>query len=380
MERDVELQLIQRCLDQIERTPGDDAATRPDFEVPVAKYIEPEWYALEQERIFRAAPNLVCHVSEVAEPGSFVTREVAGLPVIVARDESGTLRAMLNVCRHRGAKVEQRDAGTCKRFVCPYHAWTYRTDGSLDRVRFQSGFPSLEIAETSLVRLPVVESAGLVWVIPDPDHVGPVEPLPDSLAREIESTGIGALAPYETSTREWAANWKLIVDGGLEAYHFKIAHQRTVAQFFLDTVSIFDNVDEHVRTVLPRVTFTQLGERPPEKRNLRPHSNVLYSIYPNASLLVQPDHVVLVLLRPLAVDRTEISVTSLVPPGWEDSDKARGYWSANHQITNTTLEEDFAIAELIHAGASSGANETWRFASYEHALSRWHAMYDAKLA
>ena len=74
-------------------------------------------------------------IRELATPGAFRTMDVVGAPVILVRDDAGRARAFLNVCRHRGATVELREHGQCKRFVCPYHAWTYRTDGGLDHVR-----------------------------------------------------------------------------------------------------------------------------------------------------------------------------------------------------------------------------------------------------
>lgn len=381
MNRDTELNLVRTCRERATRSPAEANEGHDEFAVEVAKYVTPERFAEERSAIFRSTPNVVAHGSELRGPGDFVTRELAGVPVVVTRDGNGALHAMINVCRHRGARVALAPRGSCKKLVCPYHAWTYGLDGRLERIRHREGFASLPLEDHGLRSLPVIERAGLVWVRPDssaaPDAPPPIS---EALASEIDATDIGALEPFETTTREWHANWKLIVDGGLEAYHFKIAHQRTVAPFFLDTVATFDFLGPHIRTVLPRTTLPKLADLSEERWHLRQHANVLYSLYPNASLLVQPDHVVLILITPLAVDRTRIEVTSLVPPGWREDEKAQRYWKMNHAITTTTLDEDFVIAEQIQAGARSGANDAWHFASYEHALSQWHRMIDQRLS
>ncbi len=112
--------------------------------------------------------NLVAHANEVARPGEFLTRDQLGAPLLIVRGEDGAVRAFLNVCRHRGATLEGRERGECKRFVCPYHAWSYDTHGALAKVRHPTGFPTLEREAIRLAELPCVEAAGFVWVCPRP--------------------------------------------------------------------------------------------------------------------------------------------------------------------------------------------------------------------
>ncbi len=378
MQRAKELELLSNCLALAKaKTPymeGDETL------VPVWKYTDKARFDREYEAFFRAAPNLVAHRSQIAQPGDFITRQVGAVPALVVRGSDGSVNAFVNVCRHRGAIVEPRKRGHCKRFVCPYHAWTYRLDGGLDRVRHQDGFPNLDVASTSLVQLPAFEASGFIWVVADPTaNADFVAALPTALLDELKGFDCASLDVFDSDSRTWKANWKLIVDGGLESYHFKIIHRDTIAKSFLDNGSSFEFIGDHIRSVLPRTSLLSLAERPQSEWDIRKHTNVLYSLFPNASLLVQEDHVVLILITPLSVGETGIEVTSLVPTSAVRSERAIRHWRANHALTVTTLREDFKIAEQVQRGAASGANEHYRFARFEAALSRWHELIDMKL-
>ena len=105
--------------------------------------------------------------SEWAEPGAYRTDDYAGVPILVLRGRDGKLRAFLNVCRHRGAKVAQ-GCGKARMFVCPYHAWTYDLDGKVRGIPDERCFPGVRPERSTLTALPLCEKHGLVWVIPTP--------------------------------------------------------------------------------------------------------------------------------------------------------------------------------------------------------------------
>ena len=114
--------LLESCLTPTrERRPPLDGE---ETQVPVSLYLDPDRFEAERA-LHRQGLSLVAHSSEVREPGDFLTLTVGDSPVIVVRGDDGVVRAFLNVCRHRGSRVERRDRGHCKRFVCPYHAWSY---------------------------------------------------------------------------------------------------------------------------------------------------------------------------------------------------------------------------------------------------------------
>ena len=379
MTRAEELDLMRECMTLIrEKRPfssGDETL------VPVRNYLDPDRFRAELALI-RGSLNVVGHASQIPSPGDFITKDVVGAPVLIVRQQDGGARAFLNVCRHRGATVEQRTSGRCRRFVCPYHAWTYETDGSLAGVRHADGFPSLDVATTSLVELHCVEAGGLLWVCPVPDAAEPsLDDGTRAILDELEWLGCPESVVFESETRLWNANWKLIVDGGLESYHFKIAHRNTISSFFADNASTYRFFGEHIRSVLPRLSIMELESRPESEWNIREHTHLLYSIAPNASILAQDRHVDLILSHPVAIDQTQLELMTVARPSGPDgfSEKAAAYLAANHAFTKKTLDEDFVLAEQIQRGMATGANEHFRFARFESALTEWHARLDERL-
>lgn len=379
MDHEKQVALLSECLDLTER----DApyAIESETRIPVAKYMDADRFEHEVA-LMRGAMNIVAHASQIANPGDFITKDLLGTPTIVVRGQDGRARAFINVCRHRGATLELRERGKCKRFVCPYHAWAYDTEGGLKTVRHQEGFPQLDLADTRLAELPCVEAAGHIWVCPERSAT-PWEPddATQELFNELEGFGTAKSVVFATKKRLWHANWKLIVDGGLESYHFKVAHRDTIAQFFPDNVSTYEFLGDHVRTVLPRTSILKLANQPKEQWDIRAHTHVVYSVAPNASLLFQENHYELILMTPVAVDQTLIEVMSVVPdPGPNGhSERAKNFWALNHAFTTKTLDEDFEIGEQIQRGMATGANEFFRFATFEGALTEWHRRYNDKL-
>jgi len=380
MEREKQIALLSECIELAEGK--QPFMSDEETLIPVAEYLDQARFEEERELLFRRSMNVLALSSQIASPGDFITRDLVGTPVILVRGEDGTAKAFVNVCRHRGATVELREHGSCRRFVCPYHAWTYETDGSLAAVRHREGFPTLDLESTSLVPLASFEAGGFIWVCPDPS--APAQG-PDQATRavisELESFGSAETSVFASDARSWNANWKLIVDGGLESYHFRIAHRNTIGSFFTDNTSTFELIGDHVRSVLPRVSVLELRNQPESDWNIREHTHLLYAISPNASILVQERHFELILTNPVSVDQTRIEIMTIAPqPGADGySEKARAFLVANHAFTRKTLDEDFVIAEQIQRGMRSGANELFRFARFEGALSQWHRRLEQRL-
>lgn len=380
MKHETQVELLEACL----ALARDKASYQTHGErlVPVAEYADPARFDRERELVLRPALNVVAHASQLPSPRSFLTLDLHGRPVLLVRDESGAPRAFLNVCRHRGATVEPRASGQCKgRFVCPYHAWTYGTDGALKSVRFQDGFPTLERATSGLVELACQEAGGLLWVSAAPGTPPAVAAGSKEALDELESLGMAECEVFATTRKVWKGNWKLIVDGGLESYHFKIAHRQTVGPFFVDNGSTWQPLGDHLRSVLPRREIRDLAGRPKREWDIRAASHVLYSLFPNASVLVQERHFELILIAPLSPTETLVELSTVVPtPTGALSDQDRAFYTANHAFTKKTLYEDFELAEQIQRGVDSGANTHFRFASFEGALTHWHDQIDRVIA
>ena len=187
----------------------------------------PRAFELERERIFRRLWTFVCHESELPAPGHFLTTELAGDPVLVARQPSGELGAYYNVCRHRGCLVVEAPSGVAGRFQCPYHHWTYGLDGHLVSVPGEAAYEGSGFDRQGFGLVPVrLESAhGLLFACLDAD----ARPLADYLGPDVLAVLERPLgrAQYELFHREsWLlkANWKLFAENARDGYHVPYVH------------------------------------------------------------------------------------------------------------------------------------------------------------
>ena len=110
--------------------------------------------------------------------------------MIVVRDQNGEVRAFLNACRHRGARLEDVPCGHKERFTCPYHAWTYDLSGQLKSVFREETFGHIDKANHGLIRLPVQEKYGLVYVNPDPEGRVDIDDILGDLGPQLGAAGI----------------------------------------------------------------------------------------------------------------------------------------------------------------------------------------------
>ena len=375
MDRETELRLIEQGLSLVQRDRRhlDDYSTERDSH----HYLLPERYAQEAEAVFNALPHTVAHTSELPGANDFLVRELNGHSVLLSRGSDGIVRAFRNVCRHRGMKLVDTPHGCKRRFVCPYHAWSYDAEGRLiGAPHFDEGFPDLQKQELGLDQFAVLEHAGLIWVSTAKGatteqiqaHLGPI-------ATDLEWLDMADLSVAAETRLTIRANWKLLVEGGLEAYHFKVAHRDTIGPFFTDNQSTYQTFGPHIRSVLLRASFAELGATPTAARRLRSHANLLYTLLPTTQLLVQQDHVIWISSRPSGPDLTELRLVTL---GHRVSENP-AYWQKNHEITEATLREDFEIGEHIQSGLSAEFPQRFRFGRFEGALAVFNQTVDAYL-
>ena len=181
-----------------------------------AFYCDEAVYRRDLERIFFHEWLLAGHVSEVPTEGDFFTFDFAGESVIVARDQHGEVSALANVCRHRGSRVCLEARGNARRFICPYHAWTYNLDGSLLHARLMG--EDFDPTSWGLKKLAVETFHGLIFIS--------FADKPDSFtqAREMLEPHVSAFALADTKIAHREAypvkaNWKLLVENYNECYH-----------------------------------------------------------------------------------------------------------------------------------------------------------------
>ena len=208
-------------------TTKDDVAWLGTDPVPAQAYYDPAYFELEREAVFKRTWLQIGHVCELAEPGDFIRRdiEVARASVLIVRGKDGTVRAFHNVCRHRGTKLVQAEAGRQTSFSCPYHMWTYGQDGSLlSAPDFDNFF--VEKEQCGLKPVAFETFAGLIFIHLGEPATGVREWLGD-LADGFEQLPIARATHFVEYVYEIAANWKLTFDNFQENYHLRFVHPRT---------------------------------------------------------------------------------------------------------------------------------------------------------
>ncbi|MBH1965012.1 MAG: Rieske 2Fe-2S domain-containing protein [Comamonadaceae bacterium] len=207
------------------------------FRVSGRAYSDQRIFELEQERIFKKTWNFVAHESELTKPGDFKTAHIGTQPVIVTRGQDMAISVLLNRCVHRGAVVCRERSGNTRAFVCPYHAWTYATDGRLTGITGRddpNGYGPDFVQPEGLQRVARVENyLGFIFACMDADVV----PLEQYLAggaaqvlqRKLQQSPVGKIRlTGKPFVGTYEGNWKFQAENIVDGYHFMYTHKAFV--------------------------------------------------------------------------------------------------------------------------------------------------------
>jgi len=352
------------------------------YENPVDQYTCSRRLAHEREVLFRRWPLNMGLSCQIPKAGDYITDDFSGVPVLVARGEDGRARAFLNVCRHRGAPVAEGRGRGRRRFVCPYHAWVYRTDGRLERIPREAGFADLDRECHGLVELPLAEKYGMLWVRTVPGAPLDVDVPLQGAARDLAAYGFESYHHFETRVLEPRMNWKLVVDTFLETYHIRVLHRNTLDALLETDIATFEGLGRNLRAIYARKNFQTPTEQPEKDWNLLPYTTVVYVLFPNTVLIVQQDHIETWRVYPNGGDPDASRLyVSLYTPEPSDSPSATGHWQRNMDLLMAVVDqEDFPLGERMQRGFHSGAQAHLTFGRNEPALAHYHAALDAELA
>jgi phenylpropionate dioxygenase-like ring-hydroxylating dioxygenase large terminal subunit len=357
--------VAQRILDHIDHETTDlgDSTWRE----PVWHYRSQERFATELEGVLRRCPTPFCPSAALPECGSYLARDAAGTPLLVVRGRDGQVRAFRNACRHRGTQLAT-GSGCEKAFVCRYHGWTYGLEGALLHVPHAYGFPDLDKSTRGLVAVAAVERQGMVFVTQD----GPlIEFGPDEAPGVLSSSH----RLFNTDEREVLANWKIVVEGFLEGYHIRSTHRDTFYPIQFDNLNVVETFGRNGRIAFPYRRINALREVAPAKRSVDGMLTYVYHLFPNVMLATFPHSIVMVVLEPLATDRTKLITYTLTNRTDHDVDQDLAKHSRDFLSAGTA--EDRAVAEAIQRGLASRANEFFEFGRFETLIGHFHRTLQA---
>jgi glycine betaine catabolism A len=218
------------------REPGDTTllaavgSHRPGHALAREFHTDTAIYEAEIERIWRHSWLFAGFSIEAATAGDFFSFELGDDSLLIARDESGELHAVHNSCRHRGSRLCDQASGSAKRWVCPYHQWSYALDGSLLGA---GGIErELDLSGHDLLRAPLVEVGGLVYVWLGFGEPEPFDPAGQALRGALARQGLDRARIARRIDYAVQANWKLVWENNRECWHCHVGHPEYVQANF----------------------------------------------------------------------------------------------------------------------------------------------------
>jgi len=349
--------------------------------IPASNYFDPLRWQREVDLIFKRVPLLIATTAELREPNSYKAIEVVGMPILLVRDGDGVMRAFVNMCSHRGAMLVDEGVGSARRFACPYHNWTYDQAGSLVGMFKPEDFGSVDMSCLGLTALPVVERAGLIWVILSPGSTLDFDAFFAGYDEMMELCGFAEMHHYG-SRRILGPNWKVSFDGYVDFYHLPILHKNTFGPQ-MSPDALFHRVGPHQRVTGPRGSWAKLENRAPEDWPDWALVGGVWSVFPHASIAgfdVGSDKVYQV-ARIFPGDSADESVTYLdfistaspTPENVATIEKQISF------LENVVRDEDYATGLKIQRTVKTGAKKDFYFGRNEGGAQYVHGWLDALL-
>ena len=216
-----------------------------------------------------------------------MTNNDLGIPVLATRDGDGQFHALVNACRHRGAILTEAERGKQQRFACPFHAWTYASDGRPLGIRAPQKFGAIDKECHGLVELPSVEKYSLLVVHSQVDGSLDIDALlGDELAAQFEDWDFGATRYLGCSTLDQKLNWKIANDTFGENYHFDTLHGTRLSNPFYGDATAYDEYGRNHRMTLPSRYIDTLRNKPERQWNVTDAGVLVYYVFPNTQIVL----------------------------------------------------------------------------------------------
>ncbi|MEP4147008.1 MAG: aromatic ring-hydroxylating dioxygenase subunit alpha [Halioglobus sp.] len=362
-------ELIDRILDHIDNNTTD--LGEEVWREPTANYASQERFRAEIE-LLRRTPTPFCPTALLPETGSYVARKAAGTPILVVRGEDGEIRAFINACRHRGMPVA--DGSGCKRaFVCPYHTWTYATDGRLKNIAGSNGFPGVDIETHGLVQINAKTKGGLVYV----NQNGPIS---ESTLEDMPNFFNTNQKYFEEEILTDEANWKLLTETALEGYHIRGLHKNTFYPFGFDNINVVESFGLHSRITFPFKRINQLRDVAPNQREIGGLVTSVYHLFPNTLVSVLSKHSTLTVVEPTSPTSAQMIIYR-VTNAQADGSSVSIEEAKNDAmfVKGAGLDEDRAAARSIQQTVTTAANSHLTFGLFEKAIAHFHKALHSNL-
>jgi len=371
MKHKTTMTLIKRLIERVETQRSDDAAAgmveSADF------FLCPQRFVKEKQQFFFDTPQVIGFAGEIQQAGSYLTTEVMGIPVLVTRDEQGILRAFINACSHKGARVAE-GRGERSKLTCKFHGWSYALDGCLSARPQELCFAS-DKEQRSLQALPVSDRSGLIVLGLNPAMPQTlVDNHLEAIEEELSGFDFHKMHYLETRRFEVKANWKLIAGLSYESYHFATLHRDSVATL-LKANYIADYFEKHSRWCFPLIGIEKLKHKPESEWPRFVPGAVSHALFPGTVVITDPEDAQIIRTEPGVTPDTSIVYYSGM---YRQADKRKDSLAVYDFGGKAFENEDLPAAIQCQQGLQS-ARKDFPIGRNEPVVQFWHRQWRERL-
>ena len=347
--------------------------------LPGWTYTSEAFFELEKKELILKNWQLVCHLSNIPEPGNFFTFDIFNERIFVIRSEDGSVAAFHNFCSHRGTKLIDEVSGTCNhKITCPYHAWGYDFKGNLIKVPYEDQFKDFNKKDNGLQSVELEIFQGFIFVKLLESEMPSVQEQFAPYIQEIEQYRLEEMQPLGRVTmRPRNVNWKQVADNYIDALHIPIAHpglSNFVGKSYGVEVSSNNGYIHKMWGDGANIRKDNLSNRLYDK--YLPHMDHLpdekqrywlyYRLWPNLAFDIYPEQMDFMQFIPIDANTTMIREIAYALPDERRETKAAQYlnWRINRQVNN----EDTYLINLVQEGMNTNNFKSGPLASSEVCL------------
>jgi phenylpropionate dioxygenase-like ring-hydroxylating dioxygenase large terminal subunit len=351
------------------------------LKLPAKRYYDPEIFAAEVARIFRRVPLLLAVTAELRNPGDYKTIEAAGVPVLLTRGQDGQVRAFVNSCSHRGTAVATELHGNSRRFVCPYHGWTFTQKGELMGVASADDFGPVDKSCYGLIPLRVMERAGLIWGILDPKSTLSFDAFLSGYDKLLEHFGFETWHFHDSRVLA-GPNWKIAYDGYLDFYHLPVLHKNTFGEDMYNQANYYF-WGPHTRLQAPTRDLEVLEQTPEAEWPISALLNGVWTIFPHVSIASFDGggrSVMLSQLLPGAHVGESFTTQMYLMENAPDDGQTVEADAQFEFLEHVVRDEDYATGLRQQVALKNGGRDHVLFGENEGGAQRFHQWVDRLLA
>ncbi|NKB99957.1 MAG: Rieske 2Fe-2S domain-containing protein [Pseudomonadales bacterium] len=351
-------------------------------QIPVENYFDQARFDDEVAKIFRRMPLVLGATAELPNPGDYKAMDAAGVQVLISRGRSGEIKAFVNMCSHRGARLMPEGTGTAHKFSCPYHAWTYSPDGDLIAIYAADDFGEVDKSCLGLTELPCLEAAGIIWVTLDPNSTLDIEDFLSGYDSMLGEFGLANWHHQHTQTVH-GPNWKIAYDGYLDYYHLPILHKESFGTEIGNQANYY-SWGPHTHMGRPDKGWEKYEKLPDADWPVDQLLGGVWTIFPHISIATFGGggrSIMLSQLFPGETPETSYTNQIFLMESAPDTDELKAEAQQQFDFLKYVVqEEDYATGIALQKNLDVGAKSHVMFGKNEGGGQRFHQWVDTILA